>query len=62
MNNPFNLASFRLIFVYTMLLGLSVGLVLMFLYFTTARDLELEADQKIIEKVEDLNNIYLSYL
>ena len=35
-----------------MLLGLSVGLVLMFLYFTTARDLELEADQKIIEKVE----------
>ena len=44
-----------------MLLGLSVGLVLMFLYFTTARDLELEADQKIIEKVEDLNNIYLRY-
>ena len=61
MNNPFNLASFRLIFIYTMLLGLSVGLVLMFLYFTTARDLELEADQKIIEKVEDLNNIYLRY-
>ena len=61
MNNPFNLASFRLIFIYTMLLGLSVGLVLMFLYFTTARDLELEADQKIIEKVEDLTNIYLRY-
>ena len=61
MNNPFNLASFRLIFIYTMLLGLSVGLVLMFLFFTTARDIELEADQKIIEKVEDLNNIYLRY-
>ena len=44
-----------------MLLGLSVGLVLMFLFFTTARDIELEADQKIIEKVEDLNNIYLRY-
>ena len=58
MNNPFNLASFRLIFIYTMLLGLSVGLVLMFLFFTTARDIELEADQKIIEKVEDLNNIF----
>ena len=61
MNNPFNLASFRLIFTYTMLLGLSIGLVLMFLYYTTARDIELEADQKIIEKVEDLNNIYLRY-
>ena len=61
MNNPFNLASFRLIFIYTMLLGLSVGLVLMFLFFTTARDIELEADQKIIEKVEDLTNIYLRY-
>ena len=61
MNNPFNLASFRLIFIYTMLLGLSVGLVLTFLFFTTARDIELEADQKIIEKVEDLNNIYLRY-
>ena len=44
-----------------MLLGLSVGLVLMFLFFTTARDIELEADQKIIEKVEDLTNIYLRY-
>ncbi len=61
MNNPFNLASFRLIFIYTMLLGLSVGLVLMFLFFTTARDIELEADQKIVEKVEDLTNIYLRY-
>ena len=29
----------------------------MFLYFTTARDIELEADQKIIEKVEDLSII-----
>ena len=44
-----------------MLLGLSVSLVLMFLYFTTARDIELEADQKIIKKVEDLNNIYLRF-
>tara|TARA_B000000609_G_C24178360_1_gene355815 strand:- start:1646 stop:2941 length:1296 start_codon:yes stop_codon:yes gene_type:complete len=33
----------------------------MFLYFTTARDIELEADQKIIKKVEDLNNIYLRF-
>ena len=60
-NNPFNFVSFRLIFIYTVLLGLSVSLVLMFLYFTTARDIELEADQKIIKKVEDLNNIYLRF-
>ena len=60
-NNPFNFVSFRLIFIYTLLLGLSVSLVLMFLYFTTARDIELEADQKIIKKVEDLNNIYLRF-
>ncbi len=60
-NNPFNFISFRLIFIYTVLLGLSVSLVLMFLYFTTARDIELEADQKIIKKVEDLNNIYLRF-
>ena len=60
-NNPFNFVSFRLIFIYTVLLGLSVSLVLMFLYFTTARDIELEADQKIIKKVEDLNNNYLRF-
>ena len=61
MNNPFNLASFRLIFIYTMLLSISVGLILAFLYFTSARDIEIEADQKIIKKVEDLNNVYLRY-
>jgi len=61
MNNPFNLASFRLIFIYTMLLSISVGLILAFLYFTSARDMEIEADQKIIKKVEDLSNVYQRY-
>ena len=44
-----------------MLLSISVGLILAFLYFTSARDIEIEADQKIIKKVEDLNNVYLRY-
>ena len=44
-----------------MLLSISVGLILTFLYFTSARDIEIEADQKIIKKVEDLNNVYLRY-
>ncbi|MEC7831285.1 MAG: HAMP domain-containing protein, partial [Pseudomonadota bacterium] len=32
-----------------------------FLYFTSARDMEIEADQKIIKKVEDLSNVYQRY-
>ncbi|MED5436886.1 MAG: HAMP domain-containing sensor histidine kinase [Pseudomonadota bacterium] len=59
MNNPFNLASFRLIFIYTLLLSVSFGLVLTFLYFTSARDIQIEADQKIINKVEEINRVYL---
>ena len=59
MNNPFNLASFRLIFIYTLLLSVSFGFVLMFLYFTSARDIQIEADQKIVNKVEEINRVYL---
>ena len=59
MNNPFNLASFRLIFIYTLLLSVSFGLVLTLLYFTSARDIQIEADQKVINKVEEINRVYL---
>ena len=60
MNNPFRLTSFRLIFIYTILLSLSVSLVLFYLYWTTERDLQVESDNKIIQEVEQLRRTYTS--
>ena len=42
-----------------LLLSVCFGFVLMFLYFTSARDIQIEADQKIINKVEEINRVYL---
>ena len=58
MINLFRLTSFRLIFIYTILLAISVFLIAFYLYWSTARDLQNRADQDIVQESQMLTRIY----
>ena len=58
MINLFRLTSFRLIFIYTILLAISVFLIAFYLYWSTARDLQNRADQDIVQESQMLTRVY----
>ena len=58
MINLFRLTSFRLIFIYTILLAISVFLIAFYLYWSTARDLQNRADQDIVRESQMLTRVY----
>ena len=58
MINLFRLTSFRLIFIYTILLVISICLITFYLYWSTARDLQNRADQDIVQESKMLVRVY----
>ena len=58
MINLFRLTSFRLIFIYTILLAISVFFIAFYLYWSTARDLQNRADQDIVQESQMLTRVY----
>ena len=58
MINLFRLTSFRLIFIYTILLVISIFLITFYLYWSTARDLQNRADQDIVQESKMLVRVY----
>jgi signal transduction histidine kinase len=58
MINLFRLTSFRLIFIYTILLVVSVFLIAFYLHLSTARDLKNRVDEDIIKESKMLIRVY----
>ena len=58
MASLFRLTSFRLIFIYTTFLIISFCLIAFYLYWTTARDLQVRADDDIIQESKMLDRVY----
>ena len=57
----FRLTSFRLIFIYIILLALSIGLVAFYLYWSTSRDFQMKVDDEIIQESTRLSQVYKRY-
>ena len=58
MASLFRLTSFRLIFIYTTFLVISICLITFYLYWSTARDLQNRADQDIVQESKMLVRVY----
>ena len=61
MINLFRLTSFRIIFIYIILLTLSIGLVAFYLYWSTSRDFQMRVDDEIIQESTRLSQVYKRY-
>ena len=57
----FRLTSFRIIFIYIILLALSIGLVAFYLYWSTSRDFQMKVDNEIIQESTRLSQVYKRY-
>ena len=57
----FRLTSFRIIFIYIILLTLSIGLVAFYLYWSTSRDFQMKVDNEIIQESTRLSQVYKRY-
>tara|TARA_Y100000589_G_C27183667_1_gene641817 strand:- start:1176 stop:2555 length:1380 start_codon:yes stop_codon:yes gene_type:complete len=57
----FRLTSFRIIFIYIILLTLSIGLVAFYLYWSTSRDFQMKVDDEIIQESTRLSQVYKRY-
>ena len=58
MINLFRLTSFRLIFIYTILLVISVFLIAFYLHLSTSRDLKNRVDEDTIKESKMLISVY----
>ena len=57
----FRLTGFRIIFIYIILLALSIGLVAFYLYWSTSRDFQMKVDNEIIQESTRLSQVYKRY-
>ena len=61
MINLFRLTSFRIIFIYIILLALSIGLVAFYLYWSTSKDFQTKVDNEIIQESIRLSQVHKRY-
>tara|TARA_B100001057_G_scaffold44052_1_gene39383 strand:- start:1590 stop:2969 length:1380 start_codon:yes stop_codon:yes gene_type:complete len=61
MTDLFRLTSFRIIFIYIILLALSIGFVAFYLYLSTSRDFQMKVDNEIIQESTRLSQVYKRY-
>ena len=57
----FRLTSFRIIFIYIILLVLSISLVAFYLYWSTSRDFQTKVDNEIIQESIRLSQVHKRY-